>query len=76
MSRKMCGTLLKVSATYSVGVAECSGGIDLLRSQTPYLSVAFWVKDLTMRRRKQLKNETCFQKKSSVSNMEEHLQQK
>ena len=28
-------------ATYCIGVAECSGGNDLPRSQTPYLNVVF-----------------------------------
>ena len=41
MSRKLCGTLLRESATYCVGVTECSEDNALPHSQTPYLNVAF-----------------------------------
>ena len=59
MSRKMRATLLKASAIYCVGIAECSSGNDLLHSYTPYLNV----KDLAMLWREQLKSETCFLEK-------------
>ena len=39
ISIKMCGSLLRASATYCVGVAEHT--IRLPRSQTPYLKVGF-----------------------------------
>ena len=42
VSRKMRGTLLKVSATYCVGIVERSRDNELPRSQTPYLNVAYW----------------------------------
>ena len=29
-----------MTATYCIGVAECSGGYDLPRNETPYLNVA------------------------------------
>ena len=49
--------------TYRAGVAEHSGGNDLLRSHTPYLNVVIGLKDLAMRWREQLKSETCSLKK-------------
>ena len=41
VSWNMCGTVLRASAMYCLGVAECSGGTgnDLLHSQTPYLKM-------------------------------------
>ena len=52
-------SLLRATVTYCITLS----GNDLQRSQTPYLNVAFGVKDLAMRWREQLKSETCFLKK-------------
>ena len=49
---------------YCLGIAECSGGTgnDLLHSQTPYIR-CFWVQDLAMRWREQLKSKTNLKKR-------------